>query len=239
MSIWGKLGGAGVGLAIGGPIGGLLGAFAGHYLIDREGSVFGPPPRDVVLTTGLVALSAKMARADGVVACSEVEAFSRVVTIPDEDRANVERLFRLAQSTTDGFQAYATQLAKLLADEPCLLEDIVDGLFLIAQADGAVHEKEVQYLREISRIFGKDEDWFEAVLARHVIMPDDPYRVIGADRSMSFAELQRRYRQLVLEHHPDREIARGLPPEAVKIATDRLGAINAAWERIERERRAA
>ena len=239
MSIWGKLGGAGVGLAIGGPIGGLLGAFAGHYLIDREGAVFGPPPRDVVLTTGLVALSAKMARADGVVACSEVEAFSRVVTIPDEDRPNVERLFRLAQATTDGFQAYAAQLAKLLADEPCLLEDIVDGLFLIAQADGAVHEKEVRYLREVSRIFGKDEEWFEAVLARHVVLPDDPYKVIGADRSMSFAELQRRYRQLVLEHHPDREIARGLPPEAVKIATDRLGAINAAWDRIERERRAA
>ncbi len=161
------------------------------------------------------------------------------MTIPDEDRPNVERLFRLAQSTTDGFEAYASQLAKLLADEPCLLEDVVDGLFLIAQADGAVHEKEVRYLREVSRIFGKDDDWFESALARHVVLPDDPYKVIGADRSMSFVELQRRYRQLVLEHHPDREIARGLPPEAVKIATDRLSAINAAWERIERERRAA
>ncbi|MDB5557825.1 MAG: molecular chaperone DjlA, partial [Enterovirga sp.] len=95
MSIWGKLSGAGFGLAIGGPIGGLLGAFAGHYLIDREGAVFGPAPRDVVLTTGLVALSAKMARADGVVACSEVEAFSRVVVVEEEDRPNVERLFRL------------------------------------------------------------------------------------------------------------------------------------------------
>ncbi|MGA0597119.1 TerB family tellurite resistance protein [Enterovirga sp. CN4-39] len=239
MSIWGKLGGAGLGLAIGGPIGGLLGAFAGHYLVDREGAVFGPAPRDVVLTTGLVALSAKMARADGVVACSEVEAFSRVVIVPEEDRPNVERLFRLAQATTDGFQAYAAQLAKLLADEPCLLEDIVDGLFLIAQADGAVHEKEIGYLREVSRIFGKDDEWFEAVLARHVVMPDDPYRVLGANRAMSFPELRRKYRELVLEHHPDREIARGLPPEAVRIANDRLGAINAAWERIERERKAA
>ncbi len=201
--------------------------------------MFGPAPRDVVLTTGLVALSAKMARADGVVACSEVEAFSRVVIVPQEDRPNVERLFRLAQATTDGFQAYAAQLAKLLADEPCLLEDIVDGLFLIAQADGAVHEKEIGYLREVSRIFGKDDEWFEAVLARHVVMPDDPYRVLGANRAMSFPELRRKYRELVLEHHPDREIARGLPPEAVRIANDRLGAINAAWERIERERKAA
>ena len=239
MSIWGKLSGAGLGLAIGGPIGGLLGAFAGHYLIDREGAVFGPAPRDVVLTMGLVALSAKMARADGVVASSEFAAFSKVVLVPAEDRANVERLFRLAQATTDGFQAYAAQLARLLADEPNLLADIIDGLFLIAQADGAVHDKEIGYLREVSRIFGKDDAWFEAALARHVVMPDDPYRVLGADRSMGFAELQRHYRQLVLEHHPDREIARGLPPEAVRIATDRLSAINSAWDRIERERKAA
>ncbi|NNM70830.1 J domain-containing protein [Enterovirga aerilata] len=239
MSIWGKLGGAGFGLAIGGPIGGLLGAFAGHYLIDREGSPFGPAPRDVVLTTGLVALSAKMARADGVVACSEVEAFSRVVVVPDEDRASVERLFRLAQATTDGFQAYAAQLAKLLADEPALLDDIVDGLFLIAQADHAVHEAEIAYLREVARIFGRDEAWFEAALARHVVLPDDPYRVLGVDRSASYEELRRRYRQLVADTHPDREIARGLPPEAVKIANDRLSAINAAWDRIERERQAA
>ena len=239
MSIWGKLGGAGVGLAIGGPIGGLLGAFAGHYLVDREGAVFGQAPRDVVLTTGLVALSAKMARADGVVAHSEIEAFSRVVTVSEEDRPSVERLFRLAQGTTDGFQAYAAQLAKLLGAEPALLDDIVDGLFLIAQADGAVHEAEIAYLREVARLFGRDDHWFECVLARHVILPDDPYRVLDADRSMSFDELRRRYRQLVIEHHPDREIARGLPPEAVKIATERLSAINAAWDRIERERQAA
>ncbi len=239
MSIWGKLGGAGVGLAIGGPIGGLLGAFAGHYLVDREGAVFGPTPRDVVLTTGLVALSAKMARADGVVARSEVDAFSRVVVVPAEDRPSVERLFRLAQGTTDGFQAYADQLAKLLAEEPSLLDDVVDGLFLIAKADGAVHDKEIGYLREVSRIFGRDEEWFQAVLARHAILPDDPYRVLGVDRRMSVPELQRHYRQLVFQMHPDREIARGLPPEAVRIATDRLSAINAAWDRIERERRAA
>ncbi|HEY0084522.1 MAG TPA: TerB family tellurite resistance protein, partial [Allosphingosinicella sp.] len=194
MSIWGKLGGAGVGLAIGGPIGGLLGAFAGHYLVDREGAVLGQAPRDVVLTTGLVALSAKMARADGVVARSEIEAFSRVVTVAEDDRPNVERLFRLAQATTDGFQAYAAQLAKLLAAEPALLEDIVDGLFLIAQADGAVHEAEIAYLREVSRIFGHDDRWFDRVLARHVVLPDDPYRVLDADRSMSFEELRRRYR---------------------------------------------
>lgn len=239
MSIWGKLGGAGVGLAVGGPLGALLGALAGHYLHDREGAVFGPAPRDVVLLTGLVALSAKMARADGVVARSEVDAFSRVVVVPDADRPTVERLFRLAQETTDGFEAYAAQLARTFADEPALLDDVIDGLFLIAAADQALHEAEIGYLRAVARVFGRDEAWFETVLARHAIVPDDPYRVLGFDRTMTLPDMRRRYRELVRDNHPDREVARGLPAEAVRIATERLAAINAAWDRIEHERRAA
>jgi DnaJ like chaperone protein len=236
MSIWGKLGGAGLGLTVGGPIGALLGAFAGHYLMDREGAILGPAPRDVVLTTGLVALSAKMARADGAVVPSEVAAFERAVIVPEEDRPAVTRLFRLAQATTDGFESYAAQLARAFADEPHLLDDVLDGLFLIAEADGAVHEAELEYLRAVATAFGRSEEWFETVLARHVHLPNDPYRVIGADRSMDYPALKRHYRRLVANLHPDREIARGLPPEAVRIATERLAAINAAWDRIERER---
>jgi DnaJ like chaperone protein len=60
--------------------------------------------------------------------------------------------------------------------------------------------------------------------------------VLGADRDMNDGELKRLYRRLVAETHPDREIARGLPAEAVRIATERLAALNAAWARIEAER---
>lgn len=239
MSVWGKLSGAGLGLAVGGPIGALIGAFAGHYLVDRDGAVFGPPPRDVVLTTGLVALSAKMARADGVVASSEIAAFARIVSVPESERANVERLFRLAQATTDGYRSYAAQLKRTFADEPALLDDVLDGLFAIATADGALHEAELAYLRDVAAIFGRVDDAFDAILARHVDLPGDPYRVLGAERAMSFDQLKARYRRLVADTHPDREIARGLPPEAVRIATHRLATINDAWDRIERERGAA
>src|SRR3954462_12253718 len=96
QSIWGKLGGAGIGLALGGPIGALLGGVAGHVLIDREGAPFGKPPRDVLFTMGLVALAAKMAKADGVVVDVEVRAFEQIVDVPDSEHDRVERLFNLA-----------------------------------------------------------------------------------------------------------------------------------------------
>ena len=236
MSVWGKIGGGGVGLAVGGPIGALVGAFAGHYLADREGAIFGPAPRDVVLTIGLVALAAKMARADGVVLRSEVAAFEAIVIVPEAERPKVERLFRLAQGTTLGFEAYAAQLASAFAEEPALLADILEGLVLIAKADGAVHEAEIVYLKQVSRLFGQAETEFDAILERHVHLTGDPYREIGAERAWSDAALKSHYRHLVRDAHPDREIARGLPPEAIRIATDRLAAINAAWDRIAAER---
>ncbi len=237
QSIWGKLGGAGIGLAFGGPIGALLGGVAGHVLVDREGALFGKPPRDVMFTMGLVALAAKMAKADGVVVDVEIRAFEQIVEVPDSEHDKVERLFNLAMQTSDGFEAYARQIGDAFKDEPALLEDVLDGLFHIAKADEAVHEAEFAYVRDVATIFAFDQTDFERVAARHVRLADDPYLILKADRGMSDAALKRHYRKLVAENHPDREIARGLPPEAVKIATERLAAINAAWERVAAERK--
>lgn len=236
QSIWGKLGGAGIGLALGGPIGALLGGVAGHMLVDRDGAIFGRVPRDVMFTMGLVALAAKMAKADGVVVDTEVAAFEQIVEVPESEKTRVRSLFELAMQTSEGFEAYARQIGEAFADEPALLEDVLDGLFHIAKADEAIHESEFAYLRDVATIFGFDDGNFERVGARHVLNADDPYVVLGADRSLSNEELKRRYRQMAADNHPDRELARGLPPEAVKIATERLSAINAAWDRIAAER---
>ncbi len=236
QSIWGKLSGAGIGLALGGPIGALLGGVAGHVLIDREGAPFGKPPRDVLFTMGLVALAAKMAKADGVVVDVEVKAFEQIVEVPESEHGRVQRLFELAMQTSDGFESYARQIGEEFKDEPALLEDVLDGLFHIAKADEAVHEAEYVYLKNVAAIFSFSDAEFERIAARHVKRADDPYLILKAERSMSDDELKRHYRKMVAENHPDREIARGLPPEAVKIATERLAAINAAWERIAAER---
>lgn len=235
-SFWGILAGGGVGFALGGPLGGLIGAVAGHLLVDREGALFGPPPKELIFTTGLVALAAKMARSDGVVTADEVAAFRRIVDVPVDELPQIERLFDLAKQTTDGYEAYAEQLARLFRDEPDLLESVLDGLFLIAAADGAVHEAESDYLADVAAIFAISAKDFARIEARHVRRSDDPYLLIGADRTWSDADLKAHYRRLVAHTHPDRQIASGLPVEAVRIATDRLAVINAAWDRIQGER---
>jgi DnaJ like chaperone protein len=235
---WGMIGGGSLGFAVGGPLGALIGALAGHALADYEGVAFGPAPRQIIFTTGLVALAAKMARSDGVVTGDEIAAFRRLLDVPAEDMAQIERLFDLAKQTTDGFEAYARQIAEAFADDVLMREDLLDGLFSIAAADGAIHEAEEAYLARVAELLLLAPGRFEAIEARHVRKLDDPYLVLGVTRAMDTPTIRKRYLALVAEHHPDRQIARGLPVEAVKLADRQMATFNAAWERIEAERAA-
>jgi DnaJ like chaperone protein len=103
-----------------------------------------------------------------------------------------------------------------------------------------VHEREVAFLRRVAEIFAIDDAHFERILARHADRgAADPYKVLGVEREMPFEEIRRRYRKMAADNHPDKLIARGVPEEFITIANGRIAAINAAYEAIERERRAA
>nr|WP_155197699.1 molecular chaperone DjiA [Roseibium hamelinense] len=184
----------------------------------------------------MIALSAKMAKADGVVTNDEVIAFQELFDVPEGEERNVARLFNLAQQDVAGFDVYAKKLADLFPYDRKTLFDILDGLFHIAKADGVVHESEVSYLAKVAEVFGLDNREFAKVLASHTRENGDPYLVLGLDANASDAELKAQYRREVQETHPDRLISRGVPEEFVKIANDRLAALNAAWAQISAER---
>lgn len=199
--------------------------------------------RRVAFSIAMIALSAKMAKADGVVTQDEVHAFRQIFIVPADQTRNVARLFDLAKQDIAGFEAYAERLAGLCGDgrpDCAVLEDILDGLFHIAAADGVVHEREVGFLRRISEIFEIGEDHFATVLSRHAVSGDvDPWRVLGLELGAPFEEVKAQYRRMAAENHPDRLVARGVPEEFLAIANRRLAVINAAYEAIERSRRPA
>ena len=194
--------------------------------------------RQVAFSVAMIALSAKMAKADGVVTEDEVRAFREIFAIPPNEERNVARLYNLARQDIAGFEAYAAQLAALCGtgDSNCrLLEDILDGLFHIAKADGVLHEREVGYLARVAEIFAIDEAHFRSILSRHAVTgEDDPYAVLGVTPGTPYADIRKRYRSLVAENHPDKAMARGLPAEFIAIANRRMAAINDAFSSIER-----
>lgn len=232
MSIWGKIAGAGVGLAVGGPLGALVGAVAGHLVIDRAVA-----DNEVVFTVALIALSAKMAKADGQVSDVEIRAFEEVLKVPESEKGNVDRVYKIAQQDVAGFEAYAAQLARIYRDNPAMLEDVLDALFHIAKADQYIHPAEIEFLRNVADIFGFSEVEFARIRASH-LGPEkgDPYLVLGITPDISTEDLRKAYRRLVRENHPDTLIARGVPKELVSIANEKLATINVAYEKILNQR---
>ncbi|MCX8996477.1 DnaJ family molecular chaperone [Rhizobiaceae bacterium BDR2-2] len=227
-----------------------VGEAAGSVLgrvVEAVRTIFEGDPetrKQVAFSVAMIALSAKIAKADGIVSRAEVDAFRQIFEFPESEAAHVARLYNLAKQDVAGIEAYATQMATLCrtcAGGPCqILDDVLDGLFHIAKADGLIHENEMAYLARIAEIFGFDKDYFERVKARHLhVGGTDPYDVLGVSPSDDFPEIRRRYRSLVSEHHPDRLIARGVPVEFHAVAHERMAALNAAYEAIEKERRAA
>lgn len=241
MSIWGKFAGAAAGFALGGPLGALLGAVAGHYAVDKKtGGVADDesrPQRQIAFTIGVIALGAKMAKADGQVTRDEVDAFKQVFHIPAQEMKNVARVFNLAKQDVAGYESYAGQLAGLFGKGSPVLEDVLDGLYHIAKADGVVHPGEAEFLESVAAIFGFEGADFARVRERHV-QPDqeDPYVILGVSRDMSMAGIKKAYRKLVTENHPDKHIAAGMPEEFIELATEKLAHINDAFDRIEKER---
>lgn len=194
-----------------------------------------PPEQSVGFTIAVIALGAKMAKADGLVTRDEVTAFREVFSIPPEEESNAARIFNMARTDVAGFEEYAQRIKAMFGDRREALCDLMEGLFHIALADGEYHPKEDDFLDRVRRIFEMEEREFRAMKAQFVAdAVPDPYDVLGVASDASVEDIRAAYRALVRETHPDRMIARGVPQEAVKLAEGRLIMINNAWDEIQK-----
>ena len=190
-----------------------------------------PPERTIGFTIAVIALGAKMAKADGLVTRDEVTAFRQVFHIPASEIQNAARVFDLARKDVAGFDLYAARIRDMFGAGHQALVDLLEGLFYIAVADGRYHPNENVFLEEVARIFGVQPRDFVNMRARFV--PDenpDPYCVLGVDPNADAETVRQAWRALVREYHPDRMIARGVPEEAMKLAEKRLIQANWAYE---------
>ena len=221
MSIWTRISDAIEALVQGQPL---------SEVFDRLRT---PPERSIAFTIAVIALGAKMAKADGLVTRDEVTAFREVFHIRPEDEAGAARVFNLARQDAAGFEEYAARIHRLFgADHPTYC-DLVEGLFHISMADGEFHPNENVFLERVAEIFEMSPARYQAIKTRFV--PDaepDPYTVLGVDPSASMDEMRKAWRQRVRETHPDAMVARGVPEEAVKIAEKKMIDINRAWDTI-------
>ncbi len=257
MGYWGKVIGGIAGFAAFGPFGAAIGAALGHAADTGMGprfpfssindsvsgqakiaAMFGQ--KQQLFSIGVVALSAKLAKCDGPVKRAEIDAFRRQFRIPDGNVREIGRLFDQARETTEDFATYATQLGDAFADNRAMLELVLHSLFSVARADGAVNAKEHAFLSGVHRAFRLDRLAWDRASGAAPPRPSsdepDPYEVLGVARSADGEELRAAWRKLMRENHPDALAARGVPKEFIERATASVARINAAWDRIKRER---
>jgi DnaJ like chaperone protein len=240
MSLVGRIIAGARDLSFGGPLGSLLDR-AGRRMpswlsYSRNDGVEGDPRRRIAFTIAVIALGAKMAKADGAVTRDEVAAFGEVFQVPPGEEDHVRLVFDLARKSTAGFDSYARQVGRLFATDRVVLEDLLGGLFHIALADGRVCSAEDDYLRQVAGHFGFDAGDYARIRTLYVGPSqdtfDDPYVILGVLPDASISAIRGVYHRLVRESHPDLVIAQGLPPECVALATARIARINTAYEQI-------
>lgn len=197
------------------------------------------PGEDPAFSTAVTALGAKLAKADGRASVGEFDKFAQVFQTDAASERNIHRLYDLARQTTRGYESYARRLAKRYAGCPTLLEDVLDGLFHIAAADGAVTQDELDYLESVSDLFGFSPLVFRRLKAVHLgIEGEDPYGILAVPHDAPDEVVRSTWKAALSEAHPDRARARGLPSEFIEVAEAKAASINAAFDSIMRERKA-
>jgi DnaJ like chaperone protein len=254
LGFWGKIIGGAVGFAMGGPVGAMLGSALGHAADEgtlgralpgmdgaRVAAMLGT--RESLFAVSVVVLSAKMAKCDGPVKRAEIDAFKRAFRIPPENMSEVAQLFDRARENAEGAEPFAQRLGVAFADQKTVLEDVLGALFRIAEADGPVNRAEIAFLGLVHARLGLDASaWERARQGRPagtgMLVPEgpDPYAVLGLSRKSTDQEIRETWKRLVRENHPDSMTARGMPAELIRRATGKVADINAAWDRIKRER---
>ena len=246
MSIWGKLIGGAAGMALGGPIGAILGIAAGHgvdkvrkFDADESNKNFSNDQKEQIFATSVIAISAKLAKADGKISKSEILAFKKIFEFPAEDEKAISNIFNSAKENIDDYKDIAEQVYKVFKSDRGLLFELLNSLFSIAYADGELHPKEKVMLSEIAKVFQiSDNEFeslnniFEAKISKDNTSINRSYKILGLSENASLEQVSNQYRKLIKEYHPDKLQGMGLPKEFIELANQKLSAINKAYTEI-------
>ena len=237
MSIWGSLIGGMVGFSLGGPFGMLLGSIIGGK-VSRAKSAGGfrsfRQPQQV-FALSLIVLSAKLSKADGSVSREELVAVKDKLKIPENELDQVGKIFNQAKTEAAGYEPYAQQIAQIYKKNSQVLEEVINILFYIAEADGHISETELNMIEHIAQIFGLSSSQYDSIKeSRKNSDKLNPYVVLESKSDDDLQVIRKRYLKLSKEHHPDLLLSKGVPEEVIEESKKKMRAINSAWDQVQK-----
>ena len=196
-----------------------------------------PGPGWLLYETLVIVLSAKLSKADGQVSKEELIAVKEKLRIPDNELDQVGKIFNKAKEESTGYEQYAQQIAQIYKGNINVLEEVINILFYIAEADGNISDSELQMIEHIAQIFGLSEIQFNSIKeSRKSSDKLNPYLVLESSPSDSLQTIRKRYLKLSKEHHPDLLMSKGVPEEVIAESKNKMRSINAAWDQIQKSK---
>ncbi len=237
MAIWGSIIGGMLGFSIGGPFGMLLGSLIGGKMSRARSSggfrSFAQPQQ--IFALSLIVLSAKLSKADGQVSREELIAVKDKLKIPESELDQVGKIFNKAKEESAGYEPYAKQIAEVYRGNINVLEEVINTLFYIAEADGNISDNELIMIEDIARIFGLNQTQINGIKeSRKSSDKLNPYIVLESKPDDSLEEIRKRYIKLSKEHHPDLLLSKGVPQEIIDESKAKMRAVNSAWDQIQK-----
>ena len=237
MAIWGSLIGGMIGLSLGGPFGMLLGSLIGGKISRAKSRAgfgsFAQPQQ--IFALSLIVLSAKLSKADGQVSKEELIAVKDKLKIPENEIDQVGKIFNKAKEESTGYEPYAQQIAQIYRGNINVLEEVINILFYIAEADGNVSDAELKMIEHIAQIFGLNEVQLNSIKeSRKSSEKLNPYIVLESKPEDNLQIIRKRYLKLSKEHHPDLLLNKGVPQEVIEESKSKMRAINLAWDQVQK-----
>ena len=237
MSIWGSLLGGVIGFSFGGPFGALLWSFLGWKIskLNSSKTIGNQQNSQEVFALSLIILSAKLSKADGHVSKEELIAVKDKLQIPDSEIDQVAKIFNKAKDESTGYEPYAKQIAEIFRGNLNVLEEVVNILFYIAEADGHVSNDEETMIANIAYIFGLSQKQYQSIKeSRKTSDKLNPYIVLESQPTDDLKTIRKNYIKLSKEHHPDLLISKGVPVEVINESKNKMRSINAAWDQVQK-----
>ena len=237
MSIWGSLIGGVIGFSLGGPFGMLLGSLIGGKVSRARatGGFSSQAQGQRIFALSLIVLSAKLSKADGQVSREELIAVKDKLKIPEQELDQVGKIFNQAKEESTGYEPYAKQIAQFYRGNINVLEEVINILFYIAEADGNVSHEELKMIEDIAKIFGLNQIQIDGIKeSRKSSDKLNPYIVLESKPDDNLQSIRKKYLKLSKEHHPDILISKGVPQEVIEESKKKMRAINSAWDQIQK-----
>ncbi|KPK12103.1 MAG: molecular chaperone DnaJ [Acidithiobacillales bacterium SG8_45] len=260
MGWWGTLVGGALGFAIGGPLGAILGAALGRNVDQnlggrRERLGSGDQERvQAAFFTATFSVMGHLAKADGRVTRDEIALAEQVMSqmqLGADQRKAAINLFNEGKDDAFPLDAVLEQFRAECHRRISLVQMFLEIMISTALADGTLDGNEERLLYHIGDRLGFPRPWFERLVAmvkgqQHfagdipksptVDLLKDAYLVLGVSSTASDADVKKAYRRMMNQHHPDKLVAKGLPEEMMKLATEKTQEIKKAYELIKQKR---